>query len=78
MKARQNQFMKYDEMYYYESGMVMRRRTLREATNCLYIDILTPINCSMSSKSVNKRSITRDHLDRSSPSPTAVVMPFDQ
>ena len=52
MKAHQNQVMKYDEMYWYESGMVMRRRTLREATNCLYIDIITSINCSYSSKSV--------------------------
>ena len=34
MKAHQNQDMKYDDMYDY--GMSMRRRTLREATYCLY------------------------------------------
>ena len=37
MKAHQNQVMKYDEMYWYESGMVMRRRTLREGQPTVYL-----------------------------------------
>ena len=36
MKAHQNQDMTYDEMNDYE--MLMRRRTLREATYCLYME----------------------------------------
>ena len=35
MKAHQNRDMTYDEMNDYE--MSMRRRTLREATYCLYM-----------------------------------------
>ena len=65
MKAHQNQVMKYDEMYWYESGMAMRRRTLREATNCLFIDIIKQLTVLIARRAQNNRPITKDHPDRS-------------